>query len=500
MKWDATSAADGRTESSLDPRDWEEFRALAHRAVDDLTDMLKGVREEPPWRRPPEAVRAALQGPAPRAGTDPADVYAEVRDLVVPYRLGNIHPRHWGWVMGSGAPIGIVADLVASATNSNCPGFDTAATLVERQAVAWLAEAIGWPTEASGLFVSSGSMANLTALAVARSARAGYDVRQEGVRGGAQRLTMYCSTETHSSVQKAAELLGIGREGLRYVPVNGAFEVDVAALERAVVADRAAGMRPFCVVGTAGTVNTGAIDDLRALADVCRRHDLWFHVDGAFGALAALSPELRARVAGLELADSVIFDQHKWMYLSYDCSLVLVRDPSAHQAAFALTPSYLAPAGRGVAPGTLLFSHLGVDLSRGFRALKVWMAIKAHGLDAYGRMIAQNVAQAAYLGELVEAHPRLELLAPVALNITCFRYRREGLDEAALNRINNEVLLRLQERGIALPSSTVLGGRYAIRVANTNHRTRSSDMRALVEAVVALGDELASGEGRAARG
>lgn len=492
MSWNATTVdASGAHEQSLDPADWEEFRALGHRVVDDLTAMLAGIRQTPVWTPMPREVREALRGPAPRLGADPAEVYREVQERIMPYPLGNSHPRHWGWVMGTGTPVGVLADLIASALNSNCPGFDTAATLVEQQAVAWLAEAVGFPAGTSGLFVSSGSMANLTALTVARTARAGYDIREEGVRGGAERLTVYCSTETHSSVQKAVELLGIGRDGLRYIPVSAAYEVDVPALERAVIADREAGMRPFCVVGTAGTVNTGAVDDLRALAAVCRRHDLWFHVDGAFGALATFSPAVRGAVAGIELADSVIFDQHKWMYLNYDCSCVLVRDPAAHQAAFALSPSYLAPTGRGVAPGPLLFSHLGVDLSRGFRALKVWMALKTHGLDTYAEMIAQNVSQARYLGALVNDHPRLESLAPITLNVVCFRYRRDDLDPARLDQVNAEILVQLQERGIAAPSGTVLRGRFAIRVAITNHRTRRADLRELVTAVVRLGDELA---------
>lgn len=497
MKWNAASVdSEGLEERSLDPANWEEFRALGHRVVDDLTALLAGVRERPVWTPVPRSVREKLAGPAPRQGADPADVYREVRERIMPYPLGNIHPRHWGWVMGTGTPVGVLADLIASAMNSNCPGFDTAATLVEQQAIAWLAEAVGFPAGASGLFVSSGSMANLTALTVARTARAGYDVREDGVRSAAGQLTIYCSTEAHSSVQKAAEVLGIGRAGVRYVPVNDAFEIDIAALERAIVTDRDAGARPFCVVATAGTVNTGAIDDLRSVAGVCRRHGLWFHVDGAFGALAALAPALSDRVGGMELADSLIFDQHKWMYLNYDCSCVLVRDPAAHRAAFELTPSYLAPTGRGIAPGHLLFSHLGVDLSRGFRALKVWMALKAYGLDTYAELIAQNVSQAQYLGTLVSAHPRLECLAPIALNIVCFRYRRDGLDDARLDRLNTEILLRLQEQGIAAPSGTVLRGRFAIRVANTNHRTRRSDLRELVAAVVRLGDDLAEGTSR----
>jgi glutamate/tyrosine decarboxylase-like PLP-dependent enzyme len=474
---------------TLDPDDWEEFRSLAHQAVDDLTDRLAGVRAHRVWDPVPSGVAASFQGPAPRQGEGMAGALRDARARVTPYPLGNTHPRHWGWVMGSGAPVSILADIVAAGMDSNCAGFASAATLVEEQAIAWLAEGFGLPAGTSGLFVSSGSLANLTALAVARQARAGYDVRQEGVRSDVP-LRLYCSTETHSSIRKGAELLGLGAGGAVAVPVGADHAIDLAALERAIVADRDAGRRPFCVVGNAGTVNTGAVDDLHALADVAGRHGLWFHVDGAFGALAALAPEARPRVAGLERADSLVFCPHKWMYLTYDVSCVLVRDGAAHRAAFALTPTYLAPNGRGLVPRELSFSHLGVDLSRGFRALKVWLALKAHGLDGYGRMVAQNIAQARYLGELIDREPRLELLAPIALNVVCFRFAREGLGAAELDALNTEILMRLQEEGIAAPSGTTVGGRFALRVAIVNHRSRREDLEALVHAVVRLGGSL----------
>lgn len=486
----ATAQDEGIEEHSLDPADWEAFRTLGHRVVDDLTTLLIGVRERPVWTPVPAESAATFQGPAPRAGMELEEMYREVQERILPYPLGNIHPRHWGWVMGTGTPVSVLADFIIAGMNTNCAGFASAATLVEEQALAWLAEAFGFPAGSSGLFVSSGSLANLTALAAARSAKAGYDVREEGVRGGAEQLVLYCSSEAHSSIQKAAELLGCGRSGIRSVPVREDFTIDLVALERAVVEDKAAGRRPFCVVGNAGTVNTGAVDDLHALADLARRYDLWFHVDGAFAALVALSPGDRHLVAGLERADSVVFCPHKWMYLTYDCSCVLVRDAALHRAAFALTPAYLAPNGRGLVPRGLSFSHLGVDLSRGFRALKVWMALKAHGLDGYGRMVAQNLDQARYLGALIAAERGLELMAPIALNVVCFRFRQEGLDPAALDALNAEILMRLQEEGLAAPSGTVVGGRFALRVAIVNHRTRRGDLRALVEGVRRWGGDL----------
>jgi len=277
--------------------------------------------------------------------------------------------------------------------------------------------------------------------------------------------------------------------------VDADFRVDLSLLERAIAEDRAAGRRPFCVVGNAGTVNTGAIDDLGALADLCRRERLWLHVDGAFGALAAISDRLRPLVRGMEAADSIAFDLHKWLYMPYDVGCVLVRDPEAHRRPFATRASYLARLERGAAPNDHDPGSLGPELSREFRGLKVWMLLKEHGLAKFARLIEQNVDQAAYLAGLVRRHPELELLAPVPLNIVCLRYRGQesgvGDQGQELDEVNREILMRLQERGIAVPSATVLAGKFAIRVAITNHRSTRSDFDLLVSSVVELGREVA---------
>jgi len=481
-------------ELTLDPtnaREWDELRDLGHRMVDDMLDYLRTVRERAAWRPVPADVRAKLAEPLPRGPTPATAVYEQFQNDVLPYPTGNVHPRFWGWVIGTGTPLAMLADMLASGMNPQVAEFDDAAAVVENQVIGWLVELLGMPAGTHGLLVSGGSMANFVGLAVARNARAGYDVRERGVHGSdVPRLIVYASSETHSSVRKAVELLGLGNQALRRVPVGPDYAIDVAALRQTIAADRAAGLRPICVVGNAGTVNTGSTDDLPALAKLCRQENLWLHVDGAFGALAAISPALRPLVNGIELADSVAFDLHKWMYLPYEVGCTLVRDQAAHRATFNVTPAYLASFDRGIAAGGFPFAERGVQLSRGFRALKVWMSLKAHGVDAFARLIEQNVRQAAYLVDLIAAHPRLELLAPAPLNVVCFRYAAPGMDDAALNAVNQEILLRVQESGLAVPSHTVLGGRFAIRVAITNHRSRREDFDLLAQAVVDTGDAL----------
>jgi aromatic-L-amino-acid decarboxylase len=482
-----------RAEESLDPADWGELRALGHRMVDDMMDYLQGVRDRPVWRSVPAETRAALDEPAPRGPTDPAAVYRQFSEHVLPYPTGNIHPRFWGWVMGTGTPLAMLADMLASGMNPHLAGYDQSPALVERQVIRWMAELLGMPAGASGILVSGGTVANLIGLTVARNDRAGFDVRREGLQGsGTPRLLVYGSSETHSWARKACELLGLGDGAFRRIAVDAEYRVDVAALRETISSDRAAGHRPVCVIGNAGTVNTGATDDLPALAALCREERLWFHVDGAFGAFAALAPSLRAAVRGMEEADSLAVDLHKWGWLPFEVGLALVRHPDAHRATFATASSYLDATPRGIVAGGLPFAELGVQLTRGFRALKVWMSLKAHGADAWGRLVQQNVSQARHLRDRIVSEPRLELLAPVPLNVVCFRYTAPGLDDSALSTVNQEILIRVQERGIAVPSSTVLGGRFALRVAITNHRSRRGDFDLLVDAVLAAGAELTS--------
>jgi len=477
-------------EESLDPQNWDELRALGHRMVDDMLTYLQTVRERPVWQPTPDRVKEHLKAPLPVKPQSAAEAYQDFVDQVLPYPLGNIHPRFWGWVVGTGTPFGALAEMLAATMNPNMGGGDHVANDVERQVLDWCKELLGFPPEASGILVSGGSMANFVGLTVARNTLAGFDVRQHGVAAAPQPMTFYGSVEMHSCLQKAVELLGLGNEALRRVPVNAAYQIDLGALEQAIHEDRAAGRRPIGVIGNAGTVNTGAIDDLDSIADLCQREQLWFHVDGAFGALAAVSPELRDLLKGMERADSVAFDLHKWMYMPIEVGCTLVRSEEAHRRAFSLTPEYLSHFERGAAGGSRWFSEYGLQLTRGFRALKVWLSLKEHGIEKYGRVIKQNVDQCRYLVSLIEATPELELLAPAPLNIVCFRYTAAGLDEAALNRLNQEIMFELHEQGLAVPSYTVLDGRFAIRVAHTNHRTRYADFDLLVREVVRLGQEI----------
>lgn len=478
------------SEETLDPDDWAAARKAAHKIVDDAVEHLTNVRQRPVWQEMPDHVRAAFLTPVPDRPTPLEDVYGELTENLLPYPMGNIHPRFWGWYMGAGNFTGALADFLAAIDGSNLGGGNTAAAQLDRQTVNWLKQMMGFPASASGTLTSGGSMANMVGLTVARNAMAGVDVRTEGIANLPQPLRVYASDQVHSCHQKAMETLGLGSRALVHVASDADFRMDIAALEKAIADDRAAGMRPACVIATAGTTNTGSIDDLKAIGGLCRREGLWFHVDGCIGALIRIAPQHRHLVEGIETADSLALDPHKWLHAPFEAGCALVRDRNLHFSTFALHGDYLEEKPRGMAGAEFLFDY-GFELSRGFKALKIWMALKEHGTEKFGRLIDQNIAQGAYLTELIAAEPSLELMAPTIINIVCFRYRFEGADEAAHTELNTEIMLRLQEAGTAVMTDTTIHGRHCLRAAINNHRTRRHDLDLLVSEVTRLGLELA---------
>jgi aromatic-L-amino-acid/L-tryptophan decarboxylase len=473
---------------TLDPQDWDDIRAQGHRMLDDMIDYVATIRERPVWRPIPDVVRAQFRAGLPRRPADLGEVYREFTDFVVPYATGNVHPGFMGWVHGGGSAVGMLAEMLAAGLNANLGGRDHIPIDVERQIVEWTREMFGFPAAASGIFVTGTSMANLMAVLVARTAALGKLSRQHGIGEAGALLTAYTSKAAHGCITKAMDIAGFGSEALRCIAVDQSHRIDVAALREQIARDRRIGLKPFLVVASAGTVDIGAIDDLVALAELCREENLWFHVDGAFGALGILSPALAPQLAGIEHADSIALDFHKWGQVPYDAGFLLVRDGERHRDAFAAPAAYLRRETRGLAAGASWPCDLGPDLSRGFRALKTWFTLKTFGTEKLGAVITRCCALAGYLEARILSEPRLELLAPVNLNIVCFRYRADDAD-----RINGEIVVNIQESGLAAPSTTVLDGRLAIRAAIVNHRTDICDIDALVSAVLEFGARRSAG-------
>jgi aromatic-L-amino-acid/L-tryptophan decarboxylase len=476
----------------LDPEDWRAFRSLSHAALDDALDYLEGIRDRPTWRAVPDDVRARLSEQLPRDPTPLKDVYREFTQSILPYATGNIHPRFFGWVHGSGTPTGALAELLAATMNSNVGGRDHGAVYVERAVISWSRELFGFPRTASGVLTAGSSTANLIAVLVARTRALGPAVRQNGIDPAQGRLVGYTSSGAHGCVRRAFEIAGLGSAALHVLPTDERHRLDPVALSRAVAEDRDEGKRPFMLVGNAGTVDVGAIDPLEDLADIAAREGLWFHVDGAFGATAILVPAIAPQLRGIERADSLAFDFHKWLHVPYDAGCVLVRDGEIHRATFGSSAPYLTRMQRGLAGGVPWFTDFTPDLSRGFRALKIWFTIKEHGARALGAAIEANVRQAQHLGGLIEQSDCFELMAPVQLNIVCFRYLESGLSDPELDRFNDELVIRLQESGIAVTSSTTIGGRRSIRVNITNQRTRDEDLTILLGALTDIAREMRS--------
>ena len=469
-------------EQTLDPKNWDELLELGHRMLDDMMAFLKNIRN---YKIEPlsEEGSSKFQQVLPLKPQGYAKVYKEFYENVFPYPVPGVHPYFWGFVMGTGSPLGVLAEMLAATMNGNMSNF-FAPFQVERQVIDWLKEIMGYPSEASGVFVSGGSMANFTGLAVARNAKAQIDIKKSGIQNLPAKMVLYASTEAHKCLTRAVELLGLGNNSLRLIPVNERFQIDIKELELTIKEDRETGYHPFCVIGNAGSVNTGAFDDFNALADICRREDLWFHIDGAFGAWAKLSSTHRHLTNGMEFADSLAFDLHKWMYMPYEIGCTLVRDREAHCRTFIYEAEYLETISERHDP-----SNYSIQLSRDFKALKAWMLLKADGVEKYAQLIQQNIDQADYLSERVKNATELELVVPVFLNIVCFRYIVDGLSEKELKDLNNQILWQLWSGGL-IPSDTTLNEKYTLRVCITNHRSKREDFDRLVDEVIRIGNLL----------
>jgi glutamate/tyrosine decarboxylase-like PLP-dependent enzyme len=478
--------------------DASEFKKLGHALVDQVADLLASVPARPVTPgESPSGVREALGlgGRLPEQGTAAGPMLEQVARLLFEHSLFNGHPRFLGYITSSPAPIGMLADLLAAAVNANCGAWSLApaATEIETETIRWIAQLIGYPDETAGVLVSGGNMANMVGFWAGRAAIADWDVRAAGVASG-RRLRAYASAETHTWIHKAADLSGLGTDSVRFLPTGADLAMDTAALERAVAADRAAGDLPFLVVGTAGSVSTGAVDDLPAIAAFCRREKLWFHADGAYGAFAAAVAEAPEKLRALALADSVAVDPHKWLYSPLEAGCALVRDGDALRRAFSYHPPYY----HFGQPAVNYVDHSPQN-SRGFRALKVWLALRQAGAAGYRRMIADDMALARLLADAVRATPELELKTQ-DLSITTWRCvpqdLRGRIGEPAvdeyLDTLNKEVLARMQTGGEAFVSNAVLGGRYVLRACVVNFHTKAADIEAVAAISARMGREFDS--------
>jgi len=470
----------------------DEFRAAGHQLVDRVADFFDSLPERPVTTgESPSAIRQALGGDRslPQQGADPAALLDSAASLLFDHSLFNAHPRFWGYVTSSAAPIGVLGELLAATVNPNCGAWllSPMASEIEAQTVRWIAEMLNYPTGCGGLFVSGGNMANIVCFLAARQAKGGSDVRTRGVQGA--RLRVYCSKETHTWIEKAADIAGLGTDSVRWIAADSQMRIDLQALRTQIRADIADGGRPFMVIGNAGTVSTGAMDPLPELAVLCREFNLWFHIDGAYGGFAALAPNAPAEFAGLSECDSVAVDPHKWLYAPLEAGCALVRDVSKLRDAFAYHPPYYH---FGIE--AINYFDLGPQNSRGFRAFKVWLALQQVGRDGYVQMISDDIRLSRAMFDSIALYPELEALTQ-GLSITTFRYvppdlkRNNEVVESYLNDLNRELLTRLQQGGEAYLSNAIVGGKFALRACIVNFRTTLEDVEALLPVVVRIGNQ-----------
>ncbi|NTU97640.1 MAG: amino acid decarboxylase [Chlorobiaceae bacterium] len=478
--------------SPLDPTDWSEFREQVIRLLDSCVDFLSHARDNH-WRPMTDEKRKSITLSSASTGIGHGKLVDELITNVLPFGTGNIHPRFFGWVHGTGLASGLLSEIVASTMNSNCGGRDHGAIYIEREVVEWCRQCFGFPETASGLLVSGTSQATVIALAAARTKVLGIDSRSAGIRGFPP-LAAYAAQGIHSSTAKALELLGMGTASLRVIKRMDDGCIDLEHLRETIDADRSTGILPLCIIGTAGSVDTGFFDNLHSLADFCSSEKIWFHIDGAFGAWVRLAGDPWKKLAnGIERADSLAFDFHKWMFVQYDCGAVLIRQSQIHRQTFASRPAYLEGQDAGLGGGEPWYCDYGIDLSRNFRALKVWSALKTYGSGELGKAITRTCELAFYMATLIENSGELQLSAPVISNICCFSAVIETMAEAETDRLNLQIVRNLQMNGDVVFSTTKLAGRVSIRAALVNHRTCNADIEYAVHCVIREKTVLLSG-------
>lgn len=484
--------SNGRARVSPLEIDPGQFRLLGHELVDRIAAMLESLPDRPVTRgESPLDVRKALEADRvlPDSGTNPAELLRRAADLLIDHSLFNGHPRFWGYITSSAAPIGALSEMLAAAVNPNVGAWPLSpmASEIEAQTIRWIAEMLGYPADCGGLFVSGGNMANIVGFLAARQAKAGRDVRTAGL--GNARLRVYCSKETHTWVQKAADIAGMGTNAIRWIATNNQMQIEVSALRRQIEDDLASGDRPFLVVGSAGTVSTGAVDPLSELAAICREFDLWFHVDGAYGAMAAILPDALPEFVGLGEADSIAMDPHKWLYAPLEAGCALVRNREKLRDAFSYHPPYYH-----FETEAINYYDLGPQNSRGFRALKVWLALQQIGREGYVQTISEDVRLAGELFRQIAQASELEALTQ-SLSITTFRFVPTDLTaggeevERYLDQLNTELLTRVQNSGEAYLSNAIVSGKFALRACIVNFRTTQADIEALPPLIVRIGKE-----------
>lgn len=479
---------DSLDKNNLDPDDWEQMTKLGHEMIDDIFSFLKTIKERPVWQSTPENIKRSLYSKMPKKGENIEDIYSEIKTKILPYTKGNLHPRFWPWVQGNGTPFSVLADLLTSGLNPDVCTGEHAAMYIEDQTIEWLKKIMGYSSGSSGVLTSGTSMANLTALLIARDNHTNQSVRKNGLHEYQKQLVLYTSKETHSCISKAADIIGIGRKFVRSIAVNDKYELDINELKKAIDKDRKNKLDPFCVVGNVGTVNTGAIDPINEIYSLCKKEKLWFHIDGAFGAFVNMLPEYKQKVKDMNKADSLSFDLHKWLSLPFGIGCLLVKEKRKHRETFAIQPDYLQVHSRGMMAGPDPIYNYSIEMSRSFRALKVWMLIKEQGTEKITKVIRKNILQCQYLKSLIKKEKRLELMAPVSMNIVCFRYRPLGnTSEEKLSKINKEIVMQLHERGKVITSQAILKNKYVIRIANVNHRSQKEDFDILISEVLDTG-------------